>query len=243
MRKFAKLRWIAAVPVTVLLAACGSNSANTTSAPSTPAATSDAASSALIDASGLLRADQAPASEAGAYTSIYDDITSHCADGQDIAFSINVAVSTLNQEGGHTTNLAFMRGLAPLLGTSTNVGCIEAIGAYETDLDPTLGTPSPPVSIPLTTIPAGPVLPPSGCNGLSWPQAVPVRLVGANLSDAANALGCFTFTAIAPDGHNVLNDPANQVGNWAVTSVSPAVGTPVGKDTNVTLHVVPSPGS
>ncbi|MFC0438744.1 hypothetical protein [Kutzneria buriramensis] len=229
------LRVVAGLAVVGALAACGVPSASTTAAMSST--TTSPPSTAATDATGLRDADRAPASDQSTYSTLYGQITSHCADGQAIAFSISTAVTVLNKSGAQTTNLAFMRGLLQQLGTATKVSCTDAIVSYQSQLHSSLGTTPSTPSVLLTTVPVGPSLPPSGCTGLKWPQPVPAGLVGANLSDASNALMCFTVSAIAPDGHDVMNDPANQAGQWVVTSVNPPAGTAVAANTTITMHV------
>ncbi len=77
----------------------------------------------------------------------------------------------------------------------------------------------------------------TACNSVKWPQRVP-DVVGANASDAlTGALLCFNVTAaIAPDGHDILTDPANSAYKWKIASVSPARGT-VSESEAITLRV------
>ena len=77
------------------------------------------------------------------------------------------------------------------------------------------------------------------CDAQSWPRPVP-QVAGAIFDDASTgALACWdNVKAIAPDGHDVANGPAND-GAYRITSVSPAPGTPIGHSDVVTLHVVP----
>lgn len=86
-------------------------------------------------------------------------------------------------------------------------------------------------------------MPPSGCTGLTWPQPIPRDLIGTSAKEAiTDALLCFTVAAIAPDGHDIMNDRANDLTPWVVTSVRPASGTPVGRDDVITIHVAQKPG-
>lgn len=54
----------------------------------------------------------------------------------------------------------------------------------------------------------------------------------------SGALMCFdNVRAIAPDGHDVMNDKGPTP--WRITTISPATGAPVGKADQVTLQLEP----
>ena len=144
----------------------------------------------------------------------------------------------LNDQGAKTSNLRFMRGLIQMLGTSRGVECSSAIVDYQTRVyESAVGRPIP-TPLPLTHAPSGPSLPASGCTGLTWPQPIPRDLIGAGAEQAIDdALLCFTVEAIAPDGHDIMTDPANDLTPWVITSVNPAPGTPVGEHDVITIHV------
>jgi len=197
-------------------------------------------STPIIDAAGLARADGVPASQLATYAAVYDEFRSHCSNPQDIAFTLSTAVMVLNDQGAKTSNLRFMQGLIPLLGTSHGVECSSAILSYQTRVASPAGRPIPQTPLPLTHAPSGPSLPPSGCTGLTWPQPIPRDLIGAGAKQAIDdALLCFTVAAIAPDGHDIMTDPANDLTPWVIISVRPASGTPVGGHDVITIHVAP----
>jgi hypothetical protein len=77
------------------------------------------------------------------------------------------------------------------------------------------------------------------CDTQSWPRPVP-QVAGLDFDDAGTgSLACWeNLKAIAPDGHDVANTPGNN-GPYRITDVSPAPGTPIGRNDSVTLHVVP----
>lgn len=75
------------------------------------------------------------------------------------------------------------------------------------------------------------------CAMQAWPRPVPA--VAGVILDDAGALDCWdNLKAIAPDGHDVMNDKAGS-GTYRITDVSPAPGTLIGSNDGVTVHVVP----
>lgn len=75
------------------------------------------------------------------------------------------------------------------------------------------------------------------CARQAWPRPVPA--VSGVILDDAGALDCWNnLKAIAPDGHDVMNDKAGS-GTYRITDVSPAPGTLIGSNDWVTVHVVP----
>ncbi len=196
-----------------------------------------AMSTPIIDAAGLAQADGAPASQVATYTAVYDELGTHCSNPRNIAFTLSTAVSVLNGEGAKTSNLRFMQGLIRAVGWNVSARFV----AYQTRVSESAsGQPTPLTPLPVTHAPAGPSLPPSGCTGLTWPQPIPRDLIGASAKEAmTDALLCFTVAAIAPDGHDIMTDPANDLTPWVITSVRPASGTPVGEHDVITIHVCP----
>ncbi|MEC4764771.1 PASTA domain-containing protein [Mycobacterium sherrisii] len=74
---------------------------------------------------------------------------------------------------------------------------------------------------------------------MHWPVPLPPT-VGYNLDHLnTDILECFdNVTAIASDGHDAMNDPANQAYTWKITSMSPPAGTLVPMDQQIKLTVV-----
>jgi len=212
-----------------------------TTRPVSPSSNATPSSTPIIDAAGLAQADGAPVSQLATYAAVYDEFRSHCSNPQDIAFTLSTAVMVLNDQGAKTSNLRFMQGLIPLLGTSHGVECSSAIVAYQSRVyESASGQPTPLTPLPVTHAPSGASLPASGCTGLTWPQPIPRDLIGASAKQAIDdALLCFTVAAIAPDGHDIMTDPANDLTPWVITSVNPAPGTPVGEHDVITIHVAP----
>ncbi|MFE9404960.1 hypothetical protein ACFYNY_25005 [Streptomyces sp. NPDC006530] len=95
------------------------------------------------------------------------------------------------------------------------------------------GCGSSPEPVPAKTV--GVASPGTACTGKKWPQSVP-PVMGTPLADAIDGpLLCFNITAaVAPDGHDALQDPANDT-DWIVTGTKPAAGTNVTEDQPVTL--------
>jgi hypothetical protein len=78
------------------------------------------------------------------------------------------------------------------------------------------------------------------CHALAWPLPAPDFHGKTILETNSGDLFCFTINdALAPDGHNVADDPMNQAGNWTVVAQEPAPGTFVGETTPILLRVVP----
>jgi hypothetical protein len=75
------------------------------------------------------------------------------------------------------------------------------------------------------------------CDAKAWPQPVPV-VAGKLLTDTVDGpLLCFNVTeATAPDGHDALQDPANDT-DWTITGVTPAAGTRVTEKQPIALTV------
>jgi len=110
---------------------------------------------------------------------------------------------------------------------------------------PTSSTTTQAPPMPTTTVfapaPAPASAPPGqtvnqACAAQRWPQPVP-NVVGLNLFDAGNgSLECFTIAqAIAPDGHDAMNDPARDAYRWRIISENPTAGTAVAADAPITL--------
>jgi len=212
-----------------------------TTRPVSPSLNATPSSTPIIDAAGLAQADGASASQLATYTAVYDELGTHCSNPRNIAFTLSTAVSVLNDGGAKTSNLRFMQGLIQMLGTSRGVECDSAIVDYQTRVyESASGQPTPQPPLPVTHAPVGPSLPPSGCTGFTWPQPIPRDLIGTSAKQAIDdALLCFTVAAIAPDGHDIMTDPANDLTPWVIISVRPASGTPVGGHDVITIHVAP----
>ncbi|VBA62465.1 hypothetical protein [Mycobacterium attenuatum] len=83
------------------------------------------------------------------------------------------------------------------------------------------------------------------CKAMHWPMPLSAT-VGWSLVRLSNdsILSCFdNVTAIAPDGHDAMNDPASQAYTWKVTSMTPAAGTLVPMDQKIALTVVRDPNA
>jgi hypothetical protein len=77
------------------------------------------------------------------------------------------------------------------------------------------------------------------CTAKSWPQPLP-NAVGQQLEDIVNDDSfwiCLNIAAIAPDGHDVMDDNSGFTESWRITSRSPESGTPVAENETVTLNV------
>lgn len=82
---------------------------------------------------------------------------------------------------------------------------------------------------------------PQTCDDLSWPLRLP-GTVGRTLDFifADPILRCVYVTkAIAPDGHDVMDDQLSQAYRWLIISTSPPAGTPVVKNQLISMTVVP----
>ena len=79
------------------------------------------------------------------------------------------------------------------------------------------------------------------CTALSWPQPLP-NAVGRQLEDIVNDDSfwiCLNIAAIAPDGHDVMDDNSGFTQSWRITSQSPEPGTPLVENETITLNVSP----
>lgn len=78
------------------------------------------------------------------------------------------------------------------------------------------------------------------CNAQTWPRPVP-DVVGRPLYQAARdgALLCWDdVRAVAPDGHDPLNNPVSLEKNYRITAVTPAPGALIGRHEPVTVRLV-----
>jgi len=81
--------------------------------------------------------------------------------------------------------------------------------------------------------------PQQDCTAKEWPQPL-ANAVGQQLDDIVNDDSfwiCLNVRAIAPDGHNVLDDTSGYTQSWRITGQSPDVGTLVAENETVTLQV------
>jgi PASTA domain len=79
------------------------------------------------------------------------------------------------------------------------------------------------------------------CTALSWPQPLP-NAVGRQLEDIVNDDSfwiCLNVVAMAPDGHDVMDDNSGVTQSRRITSQSPQSGTPVAENETITLNVAP----
>src|ERR1700749_5121934 len=70
------------------------------------------------------------------------------------------------------------------------------------------------------------------CTALSWPQPL-ANAVGRQLEEIVNDDSfwiCLNIAAIAPDGHDVMDDNSGFTQSWRITSQSPRSGTPVAEN-------------
>ena len=77
------------------------------------------------------------------------------------------------------------------------------------------------------------------CTALSWPQPLP-NAVGRQLGEIVNDDSvwiCLNIAAIAPDGHDVMDDNSGFTQSWRITNQSPQSGTPVAENQTITLNV------
>ncbi|QSE86574.1 hypothetical protein [Rhodococcus koreensis] len=76
------------------------------------------------------------------------------------------------------------------------------------------------------------------CDREPWPLQLP-DVQGLDFNTAStDTLFCFNLTvATAPDGHDVMNDPANSTYEWFISNESPQPGTPMDRSTPVTLQL------
>lgn len=80
---------------------------------------------------------------------------------------------------------------------------------------------------------------------MHWPMPLPPT-VGWSINHLSNdsILQCFdNVVAIAPDGHDVMNDPARDAYMWKVTTMTPQSGTMVPMDQKIHLTVVNDPNA
>ena len=78
------------------------------------------------------------------------------------------------------------------------------------------------------------------CKSMKWPMPLPSP-VGYSLMHMTNdsILTCFdNVSAIAPDGHDAVNDSVQKASFWRVTSMNPPAGTMVPMDQKIKLTVV-----
>jgi hypothetical protein len=78
------------------------------------------------------------------------------------------------------------------------------------------------------------------CNAMHWPMPLPPT-VGYSLDHLTydSILSCFdNVSAIAPDGHDAVNDPERDAHTWKVTKMTPPAGTMVPRNQQINLTVV-----
>ncbi|MFE2724088.1 hypothetical protein [Kitasatospora sp. NPDC059327] len=77
------------------------------------------------------------------------------------------------------------------------------------------------------------------CPKQAWPQPIPARAVGNFVGYAmVGELDCFNVTkALAPDGHDVLDDDLSVTQKFVIVKITPDVGTMVEMDDEVVLAV------
>jgi hypothetical protein len=77
------------------------------------------------------------------------------------------------------------------------------------------------------------------CTAKEWPQPLP-NAVGSQLEDIVNDDSfwiCLNIAAMAPDGHDVLDDNSGYTQSWRITGQSPESGTLVAENETVTFEV------
>jgi hypothetical protein len=80
------------------------------------------------------------------------------------------------------------------------------------------------------------------CRALHWPQRMP-DVSNQELDPLSKQLRCFdNLNALAPDGHDVMDDPANEAHRWTVATSRPGADTQVYRTTPITL-VLRAPSS
>ncbi|MFE9127083.1 DUF3761 domain-containing protein [Streptomyces sp. NPDC007148] len=73
------------------------------------------------------------------------------------------------------------------------------------------------------------------CHAERWPQTMP-QLAGKTFNPLSEDLQCFDHVkALAPDGHDVMKDSANDAQEWTIVSSKPANGAQVRISTAITL--------
>ncbi|MEU8906985.1 hypothetical protein [Streptomyces mirabilis] len=106
---------------------------------------------------------------------------------------------------------------------------VAALGACTSTSPPKSHKPSPSYAADSVT---------ARCHAQHWPQPMP-DVAGKPFDPLSKDLQCFDdITALAPDGHDVMNDPANETGGaWTVTSSRPGRGAHVGLSSRITLEL------
>jgi hypothetical protein len=77
------------------------------------------------------------------------------------------------------------------------------------------------------------------CTAKEWPQPLP-NAVGRQLEDIVNDDSfwiCLNIAAIAPDGHDVMDDNNGFTQSWRISGQSPESGTLVAENAAVTFQV------
>ncbi|MFF2043555.1 hypothetical protein ACFVVX_24365 [Kitasatospora sp. NPDC058170] len=77
------------------------------------------------------------------------------------------------------------------------------------------------------------------CPKRKWPQPIPTAAIGNGVGySMVGELDCFNVTqAVAPDGHDVLDDDLSVSRKFIIVKITPDVGTMVGMDDEVVLTV------
>jgi len=116
---------------------------------------------------------------------------------------------------------------------TTTTAVTMGTGATTTAPAGVVTTAAPPAVLPTTTE--------ALCAQQSWPRPLP-QVAGMDFSQVSmGALACLNnLRGLAPDGHDVGNDPANAAGQWIITTMAPPAGTPVGRDDTVTVQLAPT---
>ncbi|MFF2618302.1 hypothetical protein [Kitasatospora sp. NPDC058046] len=98
---------------------------------------------------------------------------------------------------------------------------------------PVANAAAPAVSSPSTDSPAVP------CAKQAWPQPIPASAIGNSLMHAmVGELDCFNVTkAVAPDGHDALDDDLSVSRAYVIVKVTPDVGSVVDTADEVVLTV------
>jgi hypothetical protein len=104
-------------------------------------------------------------------------------------------------------------------------------------------TPAAPTAAPTTA--TGQLTTQQTCDQQHWPQPVPLNLVGKLVGEVldTDATICFNFDkAVAPDGHDVLEDEnGRQAGSaWRIIGVTPPSGAGVDEGQPIVLTVEPA---
>ncbi|MFD5813535.1 hypothetical protein [Streptomyces sp. NPDC127038] len=75
------------------------------------------------------------------------------------------------------------------------------------------------------------------CTAQEWPQPMP-DIKGQAFDPLSKDLMCFNnIEAVAPDGHDVMNDSGSGLGTWTVVSSTPAPGARVRMTTPITIQL------